>query len=53
MKLNKEKLCRAGFIGNWLSLLRYELCVLVWLVFFFTVFILYFDHNDVATPNVA
>lgn len=37
MKLNNEKLHGVGFIGKWLNLLLwYELCVLVWLVFFFT-----------------
>jgi hypothetical protein len=53
MKLNKEKLHGAKFIGNWLSLsLRYELYVLVWLVFF-TVFILTAGEDDVSTQNIA
>lgn len=53
MKLNKEKLHGAGYIGKWLSLLlRFGLCVHVWLVFFCTVFILW-SRYDVTTQNVA
>ena len=54
MKLSKENLHGARFIGKWLSLLLvYELCVLVWLVFFFSIFVLNFGPGGFATQNVA
>lgn len=53
MKLNKENLHGARYIGKWLSLLlRFELCGHVWLVFFCIVF-KFWSWCGKATQNVA
>lgn len=56
MKLNKENLHGARYIGKWLSLLlRFELCGHVWLVFFcivFQVLVMMWQWNSKYSTNM-